>query len=47
VEGTEGAVTFPFAVNLITRDHPQLVLPDVLKSSENGKGAYQLSETLI
>ena len=29
-----GAGTFPFAVNLVTRDQPQLVLPDVLKSTE-------------
>jgi hypothetical protein len=40
-----GAGTFPFAVNLVTRDHPQLVLPDVRKAAE--KELITLSEILI
>lgn len=42
-----GGWTFLFPVNLVTRDHQQLVLPDVLPPQVDRKGAYQLSETLI
>ncbi len=31
---TGGTGTFPFAVNLVTRDYPHLILPDILKSIE-------------